>query len=62
MLEVHEHLPFAFRDKLVVLINIDREAKFNNMVTIIDELDLVHLSRFSILELSDKDKAEVEKL
>jgi biopolymer transport protein ExbD len=54
--------PFISNDKLVVLINIDREAKFNNMVTIIDELDLVHLSRFSILELTDKDKAEVEKL
>jgi biopolymer transport protein ExbD len=54
--------PFVSNDKLVVLINIDRTAKFNNMVNIIDQLDLVHLSRFSILELGDKEKAEVEKL
>ena len=46
----------------MVLIKIDREAKFNNMVSIIDQLDLVHLGRFSILELEAKEKAEVEKL
>ena len=54
--------PLKNNDDIVVLINIDREAKFNNMVSIIDQLDLAHLSRFSILELGDKEKAEVEKL
>src|SRR6185436_8181499 len=32
---------------IVVLIKIDREAKFNNMVNIIDELDQANLTRFS---------------
>ncbi len=54
--------PLANNDKIVVLIKIDREAKFNNMVSIIDQLDIAHLDRFSILELDAKDKAEVEKL
>ncbi len=54
--------PLANNDNIVVLINIDREAKFNNMVSVIDQLDLAHLGRFSILELTPKDKAEVEKL
>src|SRR5262249_17968514 len=54
--------PLKGNDEIVVLINIDREAKFNNMVSIIDQLDLAKLGRFSIVELSPKDKAEVEKL
>ena len=54
--------PLKNNDKIVVLINIDREAKFNNMVSIIDQLDVVKLDRFSIIELSPKDKAEVENL
>src|SRR6185436_7835654 len=33
---------------LVVVIKIDRDAKFNNMVNIIDELDLASLTRFSL--------------
>ena len=54
--------PLLGNDEVVVLIKIDREAKFNNMVTIIDELDIAHLGRFSILELPAKEKAEVENL
>jgi len=54
--------PLANNDNIVVLIKIDREAKFNTMVSIIDQLDLAHLGRFSILELDPKEKAEVEKL
>jgi biopolymer transport protein ExbD len=54
--------PLANNDELVVLIKIDREAKFNNMVNIIDQLDVAKLNRFSILELEPKEKAEVEKL
>lgn len=54
--------PLANISDLVVLIKIDRDAKFNNMVQIIDQLDLAHQSRFSILELPPNEKAEVEKL
>ena len=54
--------PLANNDTIVILLNIDREATFDNMVGIIDQLDLANLGRFSILELTPADKAEVENL
>ena len=54
--------PLARNDEIVVLIKIDRDAHFNNMVTVIDQLDIAKLGRFSILELNPKEKAEVETL
>jgi len=53
---------FSGNSELVVVIKIDRESKFHNMVDIIDDLDLAHLSRFSLGTLSDDEKKEVEKL
>jgi biopolymer transport protein ExbD len=47
---------------LVVVINIDRESKFHNMVDIIDELDLASLTRFSLGTLKPEEKKEVESL
>ena len=44
---------------LVVVIKIDRDAKFNNMVNIIDELDLANLTRFSLGTLTLEEKQEV---
>jgi biopolymer transport protein ExbD len=49
------------KDKIVI-VRIDREAKFNNMVDIIDELDLNSLTRFSLQTLNEKERAEVEAL
>lgn len=54
--------PFRGNKELVVLIKIDREAKFNNMVDIIDELDLANLTRFSLGTLTPDEKKEVEAL
>jgi len=54
--------PFKGNKELVVLIKIDREAKFNNMVDIIDELDLANLTRFSLGTLTPDEKKEVEAL
>jgi biopolymer transport protein ExbD len=54
--------PFKANKELVVLIKIDREAKFNNMVDIIDELDLASLTRFSLGTLTPEEKAQVEVL
>jgi len=48
--------------ELVVVIKIDREAKFNNMVGIIDDLDLANLTRFSLATLDPAEKKEVEAL
>ena len=47
---------------LVVVIKIDREAKFNDMVNIIDELDLASLTRFSLGTLTPEEREEVEAL
>jgi biopolymer transport protein ExbD len=54
--------PFKSNKELVVLIKIDREAKFNNMVDIIDELDLANLTRFSLGTLTPDEKKAVETL
>ena len=54
--------PFRGNKDLVVLIKIDREAKFNNMVDIIDELDLAGLTRFSLGTLTPEEKQEVAAL
>ena len=49
------------KDK-VVIVKIDREAKFNNMVKVIDDLDIAHLTRFSLGTLTPEEKKEVELL
>jgi biopolymer transport protein ExbD len=49
------------KDKIVI-IQIDRDSKFDSMVHIIDELDLAGLSRFSLGTLTDEAKKEVEAL
>ena len=54
--------PYRGNKELVILIKIDREAKFNNMVDIIDELDLANLTRFSLATLTQDEKKEVEAL
>jgi biopolymer transport protein ExbD len=46
----------------IVLVKVDREAKFTYMVTIIDELDLAKLTRFSLQTLKPEEKKEVEPL
>jgi biopolymer transport protein ExbD len=51
----------ASKDKIVI-VRIDRDAKFNNMVDIIDELDLANLTRFSLQTLKPEEKKEVEAL
>ncbi len=47
---------------LVVVIKIDRDCKFRNMVFIIDELDQASLTRFSLGTLTPEEKQEVDKL
>ncbi len=52
----------ARNPRLVVLIKIDKQARFHSMVDIIDELDLAKVTRFSMTPLTDEDKKEVEAL
>jgi biopolymer transport protein ExbD len=48
--------------KLVVLIKINRDAKFNNMVRAIDQMDQAKLTRFSLATMTDADIKEVGAL
>jgi biopolymer transport protein ExbD len=47
-------------NKLVTLIKIDRLAKYNTMVNVMDELQLHDVTRFSLATLTDAEKAEVQ--
>ena len=47
---------FSSDKQKIVIIQIDRDSKFDNMVHIIDELDLAGLSRFSLGTLDDAGK------
>jgi biopolymer transport protein ExbD len=54
--------PYASDKEKVVLVKIDRESKFNNMVKVIDDLDIARLTRFSLGTLTPEEKKEVEAL
>jgi biopolymer transport protein ExbD len=48
--------------KLITLVQIDREAKYNDMVDIIDELNLANITRFSIAPLKEMDKKLIARV
>ncbi|TMQ53173.1 MAG: hypothetical protein E6K74_10075 [Candidatus Eisenbacteria bacterium] len=48
--------------KLVVLVKVDRKAKYRYMVDIIDQLQFAELNRFSLAPLLPEEKKEVETL
>jgi biopolymer transport protein ExbD len=48
--------------ELVTLVQIDREAKYNDMVDVIDELNLANITRFSIAPLAEADKKLIAKV
>ena len=54
--------PYRGNGDKIMVVNIDRDADFDNMVNMLDELHAAKLTRFSINPLTVKDKAEVEKL
>jgi len=54
--------PYKTDKEKIVVVRIDRDAKFNNMVDIIDELDLANLTRFSLQTMNETEKKEVEAL
>ena len=54
--------PFKGSKELIVILKIDREAKFSFMVELIDQLDLAQLTRFSLGTLTPEEKKEVETL
>ena len=54
--------PYVGNSEKIMVVNIDRESEFENMVNTLDELHAAKLTRFSINPLEEKDKLEVEKL
>jgi biopolymer transport protein ExbD len=48
--------------KLITLVQIDRDAKYNDMVNIMDELNLAEITKFSIAPLKDADKKLIAKV
>jgi len=52
----------AADDRLVVVIKIDKDASFHDMVDVIDELDLARVTRFSMAPLTDEERREIETL
>ena len=48
--------------KLITLVQIDREAKYNDMVDIIDELNLAKITRFSIAPMKEMDKKLIARV
>jgi biopolymer transport protein ExbD len=50
------------KPKLVTLLKIDRAAKYDTMVNLIDELNLANITKFSLVSLGDADKALMAKV
>ncbi len=48
--------------KLITLIQIDRDAKYNDMVDLMDELNLANITKFSIAPMKDADKKLIAKV
>ncbi len=48
--------------KLITLVQIDRDAKYDDMVDIMDELNLANITKFSIAPLKDADKKLISKV
>ncbi|HEX7878531.1 MAG TPA: biopolymer transporter ExbD, partial [Candidatus Eisenbacteria bacterium] len=46
-------------DELIVLIKIDREATYDTMVRITDELGMAEIDKFSLVPLEDADRKAV---
>ena len=49
-----------YNPELVILVKVDRKAKYNYMVNMLDTMDEARLGRFSIVPMNDMDKATLE--
>lgn len=47
--------------KLITLVQIDREAKYNDMVDVMDELNLAKIDKFSLAPMTANDKKLIAK-
>jgi len=49
-----------YNPELIILIKMDREARYEKMVDMLDTLDEAQMQRYSIIPMTDVDKALVE--
>lgn len=49
-----------YNPELIVLAKVDRKARYENMVDLLDTFDDARMERFSVIPMSDEDKAFVE--
>jgi len=52
----------AVDPNMIILVKLDRKAKYHFMVDVIDELNLAKLPRYSVATLSDIEKEELAKI
>ena len=52
----------AGNPRLVTLVKVDRKAKYETMVNMMDELNLANITRFSLAPMLDQDKAMIAKV
>lgn len=48
--------------KLITLVKVSRDGSYALMVDVMDELNLANVTRFSLAQLTDKDKSVVDKV
>jgi len=52
----------ASNPKLITLLKVDRDATYNNMVDVMDELNVANVTRFSLAPLLDTDRSILKKV
>jgi biopolymer transport protein ExbD len=50
----------ALNPELIVLVKVQRTAKYETMVDVMDELEIANMSRFSLVPMTDQEVKEVE--
>jgi biopolymer transport protein ExbD len=52
-------LELDYNPELIVLVKVDRNARYERMVDILDALDEARISRFSVIPMTEQDKAAI---
>jgi biopolymer transport protein ExbD len=53
-------LEHDYNPDLIILVKVDRKAKYDKMVDMLDTLDEARMNRFSIVPMTDADKAALQ--
>jgi biopolymer transport protein ExbD len=53
-------LELDYNPELIILVKLDRKARYEKMVDILDTLDEAQMPRFSVIPMTDEDKKTIE--